>query len=86
MKTAGISGLVRVKRGKTTIRVPGVRVADDLVERQFRPSADERANAAESELAGIATRAGADISGALRYWPLRSAEAGQLNGRLSAHF
>ena len=27
------------KRGRTTIRVPGVRVADDLVERQFRPDA-----------------------------------------------
>jgi putative transposase len=38
MKGAGISGLVKVKRGRTTIRVPGVRVADDLVERQFRPS------------------------------------------------
>ena len=38
MAAAGISGLVKVKRGRTTIRVPGVRVADDLVERQFRPS------------------------------------------------
>jgi putative transposase len=38
MKGAGISGLVKVKRGRTTIRVPGVRVADDLVERRFRPS------------------------------------------------
>jgi putative transposase len=38
MRAAGISGLVKVKRGRTTIRVPGVRVADDLVERQFRPS------------------------------------------------
>ena len=36
---AGISGLVKVKRGRTTIRVPGVRVADDLVERKFRPAA-----------------------------------------------
>ena len=27
------------KRGRTTIRVPGVRVADDLVERRFRPAA-----------------------------------------------
>jgi putative transposase len=27
------------KRGRTTIRVPGVRVADDLVERDFRPGA-----------------------------------------------
>src|SRR5205807_3632471 len=39
MKAAGISGLVPKKRGRTTIRVPGVRVADDLVERQFRPAA-----------------------------------------------
>jgi len=38
MRSAGISGLVRVKRRGTTIRVPGVRVADDLVERQFSPS------------------------------------------------
>jgi putative transposase len=39
MRVAGISGLVKVKRGRTTIRVPGVRVADDLVERKFRPDA-----------------------------------------------
>jgi putative transposase len=39
MRQAGISGLVRTKRGRTTIRVPGVRVADDLVQRQFRPQA-----------------------------------------------
>jgi len=39
MREAGISGLVAQKRGKTTIRVPGVRVADDLVERQFKPAA-----------------------------------------------
>jgi putative transposase len=38
MRQAEISGLVRRKRGRTTIRVPGVRVADDLVERQFRPA------------------------------------------------
>ena len=38
MGQAGLSGLVRRRRGKTTIRVPGVRVADDLVERQFRPA------------------------------------------------
>ena len=35
MREAGISGLVARKRGRTTIRVPGVRVADDLVERRF---------------------------------------------------
>jgi putative transposase len=39
MRQVRISGLVRRKRGRTTIRVPGVRVADDLVERQFRPVA-----------------------------------------------
>jgi putative transposase len=39
MRQAGISGLIARKRGRTTIRVPGVRVADDLVKRQFRPDA-----------------------------------------------
>ena len=39
MREAGISGLVRRKRGRSTVSVPGVRVADDLVERQFRPAA-----------------------------------------------
>jgi putative transposase len=39
MRQAGISGLAKVKKGRTTIRVPGVRVADDLVERKFRPDA-----------------------------------------------
>lgn len=38
MREAGISGLVPRKRGRTTIRVPGVRVADDLVGRDFRPA------------------------------------------------
>jgi putative transposase len=38
MRAAGISGLVARKRARTTLRVPGVRVADDLVERQFRPA------------------------------------------------
>jgi transposase InsO family protein len=39
MPEAGVSGMVRRKRGRTTISVPGVRVADDLVERRFRPTA-----------------------------------------------
>jgi putative transposase len=39
MRQAGITGMVRRKRGRTTISVPGVRVADDLVERRFRPAA-----------------------------------------------
>ena len=37
MKAAGISGLVARKRRRTTVRLPGVRVAPDLVERDFRP-------------------------------------------------
>ena len=39
MQQAGLSGLVPKRRGRTTIRVPGVRVADDLVKRQFQPRA-----------------------------------------------
>lgn len=39
MRAAGISGLVPKRKGRTTIRVPGVRVADDLVERDFHPAA-----------------------------------------------
>jgi putative transposase len=38
MRAAELSGLVARKRGRTTIRVPGVRVADDLVKRSFRPA------------------------------------------------
>ena len=41
MRTVGLSGLVARQRGRTTIRVPGVRVADDLVERRFRPAAPD---------------------------------------------
>ena len=37
MREADISGLQRRRRGRTTVSVPGVRVADDLVERQFCP-------------------------------------------------
>jgi putative transposase len=38
MREHRISGLISKRRGRTTIRVPGVRVADDLVQRQFRPT------------------------------------------------
>lgn len=41
MRQAGLSGLVSRKRGRTTIRVAGVRVADDLVACQFRPEAPD---------------------------------------------
>jgi len=39
MRQAGLSGLVPKRKGRTTIRVPGVRVADDLVQRDFKPDA-----------------------------------------------
>ncbi len=42
MRNAGISGLVKRRRGKTTISVPGVRTASDLVERDFNPQAPDR--------------------------------------------
>jgi putative transposase len=38
MRDASISGLVARKRRRTTVRLPGVRVAADLVERDFRPT------------------------------------------------
>jgi hypothetical protein len=42
MRSAGLSGYVKRRKGTTTIRVPGVRVADDLVERDFNPQAPNR--------------------------------------------
>lgn len=37
MRQAGLSGMVRRRRGKTTISVPGLRTAADLVARDFNP-------------------------------------------------
>jgi putative transposase len=42
MRQAGISGMVRRRRGRTTISVPGVRVCEDLVDRAFLASAPNR--------------------------------------------
>ncbi len=42
MHQEGLSGLIVRKRGKTTIRVPGVRVCEDLVDRAFLASAPDR--------------------------------------------
>jgi putative transposase len=39
MRQHGLSGLVRHRRGRTTIRVPGVRVCDDLLDRDFTATA-----------------------------------------------
>ncbi len=42
MRAAGLSGMVRRRRGKTTIRVPGIATAPDLVRRDFAPTAPNR--------------------------------------------
>lgn len=42
MRQADTSGLMPRRRGKTTIRVPGVRVADDLLLREFKAKEPNR--------------------------------------------
>ncbi len=42
MRATGISGLLPRKRRRTTVRLPGVRVAPDLVERDFRPDGPDQ--------------------------------------------
>jgi putative transposase len=42
MRQAGLSGLIAKRRGRTTIRVPGVRVCEDLVDRAFLAAAPDR--------------------------------------------
>jgi putative transposase len=47
MRRAGLSGQIKRRRGRTTIRVQGVRTAPDLVERDFNPIAVNRLWAAD---------------------------------------
>jgi putative transposase len=47
MRQAGLSGLLVRRRGTTTIRVPGVIAAPDLVARDFNPTAPDRLWAAD---------------------------------------
>jgi putative transposase len=47
MREAGLSGLITRRRGKTTIRVPGLRPAPDLVGRDFQAVAPNRLWAAD---------------------------------------
>src|SRR5262249_22449891 len=42
MRSAGLSGYMKRRKGKTTIRVQGVRPASDLVGRDFKPTAPDR--------------------------------------------
>jgi putative transposase len=47
MRWAGLSGMVRRRKGRTTIRVPGIATAPDLVRRDFAPTAPNRLWAAD---------------------------------------
>jgi putative transposase len=47
MRDAGLSGMIRRRRGRTTVSVPGIRTAPDLVERDFNPAAINRLWAAD---------------------------------------
>jgi len=42
MRQAGLSGMVKRRKGRTTIRVPGIETAPDLVRRDFTPRAPNR--------------------------------------------
>ena len=42
MRAQQLSGLVRRRKGKTTIRVPGIATAPDLVRREWNPTAPDR--------------------------------------------
>lgn len=42
MRQQGLSGLIRRKRGKTTVRVPGIATAPDLVRREWNPTEPNR--------------------------------------------
>jgi len=47
MAREGLTGMIKKRRGRTTISVPGVRTAPDLVERDFYPQAPNRLWAAD---------------------------------------
>jgi hypothetical protein len=53
MRHAQLSGLVKRSRGRTTIRVPGVGVASDLVRRDFGPPAPDRLWVADSSFSRL---------------------------------
>jgi putative transposase len=42
MRQAGLSGMVRRRKGRTTVSVPGIATAPDLVRRDFAPTAPNR--------------------------------------------
>lgn len=58
MRHAGLSGLISRKRGRTTIRVPDVRVCEELVDRAFMAAAPDRLWAPTSPTCGRGLRPG----------------------------
>ena len=42
MRKAGICGAIKRRRGRTTVRLPGVETAPDLVQRDFNPTQPDR--------------------------------------------
>jgi putative transposase len=42
IRHAGLSGMLRRRRGRTTVSAPGIRTAPDLVARDFNPTAPDR--------------------------------------------
>jgi putative transposase len=53
MRAAGLSGYVKRRKFRTTFGVPGVRVAEDLVERDFNPPAPNRLWASDIKYVSI---------------------------------
>jgi putative transposase len=56
MREAGLSGLVKRRKGKTTIRVPGIATAPDFVRRDFRHGRDAGSRAFEGQGGGPSGR------------------------------
>jgi hypothetical protein len=75
MREAGLSGMVRRRRGRTTVSVPGIATAPDLVRRGFAPSAPNRLWVAD--LTEIATWKASSISP----WSSTASRGAALAGR-----
>ena len=87
MRQARLAGDHKRRKGKTTIRVEGVRVASDLVERDFNPSAPNRLLCAD--IKEIPTREGKLYLASVRDcfsrkvvgWSMRDEHAGRARRR-----
>ena len=73
MRTAGLSGLQPRKWRRTTIRVPGVRVADDLLDRAFAADGPRRLDDRRGTTLDVLMRATARHNRQLFWLPARRA-------------